>query len=192
MVCPSMLARELRATSLVSTQWVDRSQHYLFSIVTLYREEHVREWCSRITPDPHGVSRHVRVLDLRISALHRHFVKAALPNLTSFQNLQELVVHHDEPRISCVSLDDLASIFSSFATTLKRLQWTQEPVTSDAWKTLYSLTDILENLVEIDLSSIWSNRCLLRPPALPSIKLLSITNPPTSLLSNTSNSKNSR
>lgn len=138
MVCPSMLARELRATSLVSTQWVDRSQHYLFSIVTLYREEHVREWCSRITPDPHGVSRHVRVLYLRISALHRHFVKAALPNLTSFQNLQELVVHHEEPRISCVSLDDLASIFSSFATTLKRLQWTQEPITSDAWKILQS------------------------------------------------------
>lgn len=174
-VCPRSLARDLRATSLVSTRWVNHSQHYLFSTIVFSQEAHVWEWCSRIRPGPRGVSRHVRVLKLKD---HLDILETALPHLTSFQNLQELVMYHGQADAGRVSLDVLVPIFSSFATTLKRLQWSQEATAPDARKALYTLTDLLPNLVEIDLSSVWSNRCLIRPPVLPRINLSSGRQPP--------------
>lgn len=178
MVCPKLLARDLRATSLVSTHWVNHSQHYLFSTIALHLDAHVREWCSRIEPNPRGVSRHVRVLKLRGETLHSDILEPALPHFTSFRNLQDLGLDHDQTNLGGVSLDHLVPIFSSFGATLKRLQWSQGAITPNPWKTLYTLADLLPNIVELDLSRVQSNRCLIRPPNIPRINLSSGCQPP--------------
>jgi len=54
----------LKATSLVSTAWVNRSQYHFFSTLEFYRKRELLELCSRIKPDPCGVLRHVRALTL--------------------------------------------------------------------------------------------------------------------------------
>jgi len=57
--------RSLRATSLVSTAWVNPSQrHLFFTGLRLYSSSGVQNWRSRIRPGPHGIPRHVRVLQL--------------------------------------------------------------------------------------------------------------------------------
>lgn len=167
---PRSLVPNLLAASLVSTHWVNRSQYYLFSTVKLYRKKHIVEWCSNIRADPRGVSRHVRVLQLGPQTLHSDVLESALPHLISFPNLRELVVSHGESNIARVSLDVLTPIFSSFAATLKELRWTNV-TTHDAWKTLYTLTNLLPNLVEIEVSKYLIDRRLITPPALPRIHL---------------------
>lgn len=81
----------LRATSLVSTAWVSPSQRRFFSTVTFRTEARIQAWCSRIRPsDPHGVSRHVRLLQVEVASLDRLTVKAVLPHLASFAHLKRL------------------------------------------------------------------------------------------------------
>lgn len=168
---PRSLAQDLRATSLVNTLWSHHSQHYLFSSVTLYREAHVQQWCSRIRPGAEGVSRHVRTLKLGPQTLRSDIFKTALPHLMSFSNLQELIMCHSRTSdTSHVSLDILTPIFSSFAATLKRLRWSNA-ITDNAWKILYPLTNLLPNLVDIELSGCGLDRRFIRPSAHPRIHL---------------------
>lgn len=173
LVCMGLLEQDLRATSLVSRLWVERSQYYLLSSVAFYGEAHVRKWCSKIESGPRGVSRHVRVLTLYLNqGLPSDTLETALPHLTSFQGLRELVIYHpDEDR---VSLDVLGPIFSSFKKSLERLQWSQGAAMPGAWKSLYTLTGSLEKLVEIDLSA----SCAKPPSTLPRISLSSFSQPP--------------
>jgi hypothetical protein len=161
----SSLVRDLQATSLVSTPWVHHSQRLLFSTVTLYAEADVRKWCSSIKPGPRGLSRFVRVLNLGPQLLHSNILKIVLPHFTSFRNLRELTMYRGRADISRISLDALIPIFSSFATTLKRLRW--DVATSyGAWEPLYTLTDLLPNLVEIELSGYPLDHRLVAPSSL--------------------------
>lgn len=160
---PGSLAGDLRAASLVSTRWVDHSQHYLFSTIEFYQEVQVHQWCSRITSDPCGVPRHVRTLKFGPRMLRHNILETALRRLPRFPNLQKLVLH-GRPRVS-------PSV--PFSTTRERFQWDQEGFPSDDWKALCTLTDLLPNLVEIDLSLACSDRCLIQPPTLPLIDLSS-------------------
>jgi len=84
----------LQATSLVSTIWVKRSQHHLFSTVDFHDHRRVKRWCCRIEPDHNGVSRHVRALTVgerstAFSPLAVRYIKAAIPHLASFKNLRK-------------------------------------------------------------------------------------------------------
>jgi len=88
----------LRATSLVSTAWVNPSQRHLFSTLRLYSSSSVRKWCSRIRPGPHGISRHVRVLQLSSRLVVSGTLETALPHFTSFRNLRELDIAGDAVR----------------------------------------------------------------------------------------------
>jgi len=147
--------RHLRVASLVSTVWVNRSQHHLFSALGFYDSGEIKKWCSRIKPDPVGVSRHVRTLTVGFSAaltspLLVSDIETALPHLASFK-LQELVLHH--PDLENTSLGVLAPIFSSSAVTLKRLQYTHsEPDIHETWKDISALAHSLPNLTYITLS----------------------------------------
>ena len=137
--CNRSREHHLRAASLVSTVWVNRSQHHLFSILKLRSSKTIHKWCSRIKPDPYGVSRHVRVLLLGHDK--KYFrqplvlsdTKAALPHLTSFKNLQELIIYYID--LENAPLGVLVPIFSSFTGTLKRLRWTQEAAVHEALRT---------------------------------------------------------
>ena len=78
--------------------------------------------------------------------------------------------------INRTPLDVLALIFSSFAGTLKRLQWTQEHASQDTWRNFHVLINFLPNLIDLDLSTLY--RGLILPPALPRIRLSSRDEPP--------------
>jgi len=159
----------LRATSLVSTAWVNPSQRHLFSSLYFYSSSSVRKWCSRIRPGPHGISRHVRALQLSSPSVVSGILEIALRHFTSFQNLRELDIMVDVMRQDRIEI--LAPIVSSFAGTLKRLEWTQRGAGhGSTWKTLYGFVDLLPNLTEINLSGFYNDPLIL-PSALPCIRL---------------------
>jgi hypothetical protein len=172
--------RCLQATSLVSDVWVNPSRRHLFSIIDFYDSPSVRGWCSRIKPDPYGLSRHVRVLRLWSGPLSSGILKTALPHLTSFKNLQELdmgrVLSTGRNYINYTPLHVLALIFSSFAGTLKRLRWTQKHASQDTWRNFHVLINLLPNLIDLDLSTFHGGLTL--PLALPRIRLSSYDEPP--------------
>ena len=179
--------RCLQATSLVSTVWVNPSQRQLFSVVNFYWTTSLREWCSLIRPGPHGISRHVRVLRFWVPSLAPDILEFALPHLTSFQHLRELgmgQIRYGERRecidINRISLDILVPISSSFAGTLRRLQWTQKAPAHETWETLDTLTNLFPNLIDIDLSRVDDHFSIL-PPTHPRICLPSDCQPPNPL-----------
>ena len=89
----------LRATSLVSTAWVNPSQRHLFFTLCLYSSSDVRKWCSRIRPGPHGISRHVRVLKLSSRLVISGIPETTLPHFTSFQNCHRAIFHAHFPTV---------------------------------------------------------------------------------------------
>lgn len=168
-VSDSLRQECLRSLSLVSTVWVDRCQHYLFSTITLSHEFLVKKWFSR-TRD--GVSKHVRALFLNRADFYWSFLVASdiqnpLHILTSFQNLRELGVHdlyRDLP-----SLDVLTPIFSSFANSLRRLTWSPGRT---PWTTVTALIDLLPNLADLELAYYSPRRTKqITSPPLPRIQL---------------------
>ena len=155
---PWRIRKFLRAASLVSTAWVNRSQHHLFSTLAFIRRDILQNWCSRIRPDPDGVSRHVRTLrlvNMRAASLPRPLLtdvlKTASPHLTSFRNIQKLWVCNVD--LGAASLDVLIPAISSFAGTLRWLGWTQEPGTiHKTWTTICTIVNLFPNLVDVFLS----------------------------------------
>jgi len=76
--------------------------------------------------------------------------KPVPPHLTLFKNLEEFVLGNCWLRHA--SLDILAPIFSSFASTLKRLRLVHWGANiCQTWKDTNDLTDLLPNLTHIDL-----------------------------------------
>ena len=152
----------LRATSLVSTTWVNRSQYHLFSTVEFNTSRNVKRWCCRIQPDPDGVSRHVRVLAVGpqrrdstgpTTPLADRYIRAALPHLASFKNLQTFILGYTD--LEDTPLGVLAPIFSSSAGSLMRFQWTHCLAADihEAWKDVRALTDLSPNLAYVILSA---------------------------------------
>ena len=152
--------RHLQAISLVSTTWVNRSQHHLFSTVKFHHSVDIERWSSKIKPGPYGVSRHVRVLALGgrcsyTASTPRPLasdVEAALPHFVSFKNLQELIL--DRADITLASLEVLTPIFSSSPGILKLHLWAWHwNDIYETWKTISTVADLLPNTTHIDLLS---------------------------------------
>jgi len=149
----------LQRASLVSTAWVNRSQHHLFSTLELNRSWKIKEWCSKIEPDPSGVSRHVRVLVIgspyypTTSRLTLADIKNALPHLISFKNLQELALG-----TVCTSLHVLAPVFSSSPGILKLRRWTRQNAgIQETWNDINNVVDFLPSLTHVSLSGYGSD-----------------------------------
>jgi len=148
----------LKAASLVSTAWVNRSQYHLFSTLKFYGRRKLLELCSRIKPDPCGVLRHVRILTLGDEGtpiLRRPVtasdIETSLPHLTSLTNLRELIIGC--PGIARTSLGVLTPIFSSSPGILKLHWWTSWDIdVHETLKNISPLTDLLPNLTHVNLS----------------------------------------
>ena len=87
--------RDLRACSLVSSQWLERSRRRLFATVAL-NTWNFDQWRKNITPGPNGISAYVRSLTLRqarsIVSLEPETLMEIMGHLTSFQRLKALVL----------------------------------------------------------------------------------------------------
>lgn len=160
----------LRHASLVSTAWVNRCQSHLFSTVTFSRGRSLETWRSRTRRGPDGVSKHVRTLtlgsgDVDWPTFIADDLKTALPCLTSFRNLRELRV--EDTRINLVPYEVLIPIFSSFASSLKRLSWHPG---DNTWTVMSTLVNFLPNLVDLSLSGLKTIPQITSSP-LPRIRL---------------------
>ena len=178
--CETGASGHLKAASLVSTALVNRSQHHIFSTLEFDDSRKIKRWCSRIKPDPYGVSRHVRILvvcwrdspanpiikarDIKtalphgcrdlpaapISPINASDITTTLPHFTSLKNLQEFILG-----CTCLgptSLSVLSPIFSSSAGTLKRLRWKNDRLDiRETWEEIRTLIDLLPNLTYVDL-----------------------------------------
>lgn len=95
--------RDLRACSLVSSEWLDRSRRRLFANVSL-NTWNFDQWRKNIPPGPDGISAYVRSLTLRqarsIVSLEPETLMGIMDHLTSFQRLNVLLLHD-------VNFDDL-------------------------------------------------------------------------------------
>ena len=113
--------------------------------------------CSQIKHDPYGVSRLVRVLVIGYRGhpidppLKASDIKAALPHLISFKNLQELTLG-----IVCMSLGILTLVLSSSPGILKLHRWTCENVDiHETLQDIYAVVDLLPNLTHVSLLGYW-------------------------------------
>jgi hypothetical protein len=95
--------RDLRACSLVSSKWVERSRRKLFANVAL-NTWNFDKWRRNIPPGPNGISAYARSLTLRqarsIVSLEPETLMGIMDHLTSFQRLKALFLHD-------VNFDDL-------------------------------------------------------------------------------------
>ena len=151
---PTLANPHLLVASLVSTACANRSQHHLFSALYFCDSERIKKWCSRIKPDPNGVSRHVRALTLSAGdpcfPLPVSDIKAALPHFALFKNLEELILHYGV--LKNASLGVLAPMFSACAGTLQRIRWFQpETDIFETWKDISTLTNFLPSLTSVNL-----------------------------------------
>ena len=115
--------RDLRACSLVSSEWVDRSRRRLFADVAL-DTWNFDQWRRNVPPGPNGISAYVRSLTLRqgrsIVSLEPETLMGIMDHLTSFQRLKTLLLHD-------VNFDDLfdgpslTQCFGHFGVSVKSL-----------------------------------------------------------------------
>ena len=95
--------RDLRACSLVSSGWVERSRHRLFANVAL-NTWNFDKWQRNIPPGSNGISAYVRSLALRqarsVVSLEPETLMGIMDHLTSFQRLKTLLLQD-------VNFDDL-------------------------------------------------------------------------------------
>ena len=86
-------SRDLRACSLVSSKWLERSRRKLFANVCLNTWNFDR-WQRNIPPGPNGISTYVRSLALRqaksIISLEPETLMGIMDHLTSFRRLKSL------------------------------------------------------------------------------------------------------
>lgn len=96
-------SRDLRACSLVSSTWLERSRRKLFAKVFL-NTWNFDKWRRNIPPGPNGISAYVHSLTLRqarsIVSLEPETLMTIMDHLTSFRRLKTLVLQD-------VNFDDL-------------------------------------------------------------------------------------
>jgi len=87
--------RDLRACSLVSSEWLERSRHRLFAHVAL-NTWNFDKWRRNIPPGPNGISAYVHSLALRqarsIVSLEPETLMGIMDHLASFQRLKVLLL----------------------------------------------------------------------------------------------------
>ncbi|KAF9778906.1 hypothetical protein BJ322DRAFT_1090333 [Thelephora terrestris] len=95
--------RDLRACSLVSSRWLERSRCKLFANVSL-NTWNFNKWRKNIPPGPNGIATYVRSLSLRqarsIITLEPETLMGIMDHLTSFRRLKTLILQD-------VNFDDL-------------------------------------------------------------------------------------
>ena len=155
-----------RAASLISRSWVERSQHHLFHDIEFsFFGPYFARWCDAVSPDPDGVSRHVRSLTIQARDedgwwIGQETLERNLHFFDSFRNVQILRVRDWD--VDPFPPEMLTRCFTSFAGSVRVLQWDPYMNTPhEPWTRIVGLLPLIDCL-------------LLRPTSFP-----------TGLLSNT-------
>ena len=128
--------RALRSCSLVSKRWVYRSQHHIFSRITISSQQSFEQWCKNIPLASCPVSIHTRTLSIlqptRAQWLTPLLLSPATAHFGAFNNVKTLALSG----ITTRGLQDaqlLADCFrrlGSSVTSLKLLYWRAPPASS--------------------------------------------------------------
>ena len=115
--------RDLRACSLVSSMWLERSRRKLFAAVSL-NTWNFDQWRRNITSGPSGISTYVRSLALRqarsIISLEPETLMGIMDHLTSFRQLKSLFLQ-DVNFDGLFDRQSLAQCFGHFGVSVRSL-----------------------------------------------------------------------
>ena len=116
--------RDLRACSLVSSKWLERSRRKLFATISL-NTWNFDQWRKNITPGPCGISTYVRSLALRqarsIVSLEPETLMGIMDHLTSFRRLKSLFLQ-DVNFEGLFDKPSLTRCFGHFGVSVRSLQ----------------------------------------------------------------------
>jgi len=141
-----------KAASLISTAWVERSQHHLFHDIQFSTSgSYFRHWCGAVSPGPNGVSRHVRSLTIRARGSDGRWIgketfERGLPFLDSFRNVQVLRICYWD--IEPFPPEMLTRYFASLGGSVRVLQW--DPyvrITRESWTRIVGLFPLVDCLL---------------------------------------------
>jgi len=127
--------------SLVSRAWAEPTQKHHFSTLYVDSPAILEKWVSRISPDPTGVSRHVRKLVL------------AGFDLEDFEDFEDHLLALTQ--VECLTVDDCACApchpfnmewFSTIGSSLVELQINDSPVAPHTITSLLAVLPLLRNL----------------------------------------------
>ena len=141
-----------QAASLVSRSWVNRSQHNLFHDIqfSIYGPNFER-WCDAVSPDPNGISRHVRSLTIWARGSDGRWVGeetlgGGLPSFESFRNVRVLRVHNLD--IEPFPPEMLTRCFTPFAGSVRVLRWDPHVrITRESWTHVIRLFPLVDHLL---------------------------------------------
>jgi len=162
--------RDLRACSLVSSEWVDRSRRRLFAHVAL-NTWNFDQWRRNIPPGPNGISAYVRTLTLRqarsIASLEPETLMGIMDHLTSFQRLQTLLLV-DVSFNDSFDAQSLTQCFGHFGVSVKTLHL--HGIRTDMSTMLFFIS-LFPNLDHLTISSpILSSRKIEVPKGVPPLR----------------------
>ena len=127
--------------TLVSKAWVDTTQKHHFSTLSLDRDA-LDKWCTRIAPDPAGISRHVRKLVL--NGLKRSDFTASKKHLLAFTRVESLMIR------DCSGISELPPWLSLMGSCLVELRMRGSQASSH---TITSLLATLPLLQDVDIKN---------------------------------------
>ena len=141
-----------KVASLISTAWVERSQHYLFHDIqfSVY-DNYFTRWCDAISPGPDGVSRHVRSLTIQATAGDGQWVDGEslernLHFFDSFRNVQVLRIRHWD--IEQFPPELLTRCFTPLTGSVRVLQWDPHMhISRKSWTHIVELFPLVDCLL---------------------------------------------
>ena len=140
-----------KAASLISRAWVDRSQHHLFHDIEFsFSGPYFAHWCDAVSPDPNGVSRHVRSLTLRAGVegqwMGQESLECGLPYFDYFRNVRILRVNFWD--IEPFPPEMFARFFASLAGSVRVLQWNPHTqISRESWTHIIKIFPLVDCLL---------------------------------------------
>ena len=141
-----------KAASLISKSWVNRSQRHLFRDVEFsVIGSHFVRWCDVMSPDPNGISRHIRSLTIRSRSrdgwwIDEKTLECGLPFFDSFRNVQVLRIDYWD--IERFPPELLTGCFTPLARSVRVLQWDTHPrISRKSWTHVIGLFPLIDCLL---------------------------------------------
>ena len=142
----------IKAISLISRSWVDRSQRYLFRHITFsVVGRQFERWCNAVAPGPNGVSRHVQSLTIQATGsdgwwINEDLLEQVLPYFDSFRNVEVFRVLNWN--VDPFPPEAIARCFSPFGQGVRLLQWDPyQHMTREAWAHIVGLFPRVDHLL---------------------------------------------
>ena len=139
------LVESLRAHSLVSKGWLNRSRSIRFEEVLFHQPTDLERWCEKISPSPDGPGRYVKTLEILSGVIplvsDPQQLEKYIDHFTSFTQVENLILAHHKKE---VHFDAIARCFSGFRNSVLFLEVNNSSFSFDE---LSQIMELFPNLV---------------------------------------------